>query len=193
METDDHRPKVLIIDNKEGILAKVQALAEDYVIFQTHDGTAALDISSKEDIPIVLLDLELDSQSGNNGDAGLRTLEKIIERNPLAKVVVAYGNSERQNGIRALEKGAFDIFARPIDLDELKIVLHRARHRFEIEREQLQVRSPGDQLSFQRMIGSSAVMKTIFSTIEKIAATDVPVLILGESGTGKELVANAIH
>src|SRR5207249_9328196 len=76
---------------------------------------------------------------------------------------------------------------------ELKIVLHRACHRLEIEQEASQIQHPEDQLPFQSMIGSSAVMKTVFSTIDKIAETDVPVLILGESGTGKELVANAIH
>src|SRR5205814_7838857 len=79
MVTDDHRPKVLIIDNKEEILAKVQpGLSEDYAIFQAHNGTAAIDISLKEDISIVLLDLELDSPSANNGNTGLCTLEQII-------------------------------------------------------------------------------------------------------------------
>src|SRR4030095_9320757 len=93
----------------------------------------------------------------------------------------------------ALEKGAHDIFAKPVDIDELKVVLQRVQRRVEMEKASLEERHLAQQLSFETIIGSSAVMKTVFSTITKVASANVPVLILGESGPGKKLVANAIH
>src|SRR5204862_7566521 len=95
--------------------------------------------------------------------------------------------------LRALEKGAHDVFPKPVDLDELRVVLNRVYRRVYMERESLNERALARQVSFEDMIGSSAVMRSVYSTIRKVAETDVTVLILGESGTGKELVANAIH
>jgi two-component system NtrC family response regulator len=111
----------------------------------------------------------------------------------LVKVIIVSGNSERHNALLALEKGAFDVFAKPINLDEVKIVLNRARRRVEMEKESQEERSLSRRLPFESMIGSSTAMKAVFLTSAKVAETDIPVLILGESGTGKELVANAIH
>src|SRR5262249_40418794 len=115
-----------------------------------------------------------------------------IARNPLIKVIIVSGNSERKNALRALEKGAHDIFAKPVNVDELKVVLQRVYRRVEMERENIEG-ARTSRISFENMIGSSPAMKVIHASISKLAQTDVPVLILGESGTGKELVANAIH
>src|SRR5262249_3798434 len=124
---------------------------------------------------------------------GLRTLEEAIAKNPLIKVIIVSGNSERQNALRALEKGAHDIFAKPVNIDELKVVLQRVYRRVQMERGTLEEPSWANRVSFENMIGSSPAMKAVHSSIVKVAQTDVPVLIFGESGTGKELVANAIH
>jgi two-component system NtrC family response regulator len=124
---------------------------------------------------------------------GLRTLEEMIGLNPLAKIIIVSGNSERQNALAAIEKGAHDIFPKPVDLDELKVVLHRVYRRVSMEKENLEERNLAERVSFEDIIGSSAPMQEIFATVRKVSGTDVPVLITGESGTGKELIANAIH
>jgi two-component system NtrC family response regulator len=117
----------------------------------------------------------------------------LIGLNPLAKVIIVSGNSERSNALLAVEKGAHDIFPKPVDLDELKVVLHRVYRRIELEKESIEERKLAQRVSFEEIIGSSPQMQEIFVTLRKVAGTDVPVLITGESGTGKELIANAVH
>jgi two-component system NtrC family response regulator len=124
---------------------------------------------------------------------GLRALDEMIALNPLVKVIIVSGNSERANAFQAIEKGAHDIFPKPVDMEELKVVLGRVFRRLELEVESLEERRMAQKVSLEEIVGSSRPMQTVFDTVRKVAETDVPVLILGESGTGKELIANAIH
>ena len=193
MKTMTSLPKLLVADDDEQIVKQLQwALSEDYAVYPACDRATALETIGKEQIPVALLDLGLPPHP-RDAIEGLRTLEEAIARNPLIKVIIVSGNSERQNALRALDKGAHDIFAKPVNIDELKIVLQRVYRRVEMERESLEEHAWVDRVPFENMIGSSTAMKSVHSSMAKIAQTDVPVLILGESGTGKELVANAIH
>jgi two-component system NtrC family response regulator len=186
-------PKILVADDDEKIVKQIQwALSDEYLVFPAHDRASALKVLEKEDPAAALLDLGLPPHP-REAIEGLRTLEELLAKKPLLKVIIVSGNSERQNALQALEKGAFDIFGKPINVDELKVVLQRACRRVEMERESLEERRLAQGLSFENMIGSSRAMKTVFSAVGKVARADVPVLICGESGTGKELVANAIH
>jgi two-component system NtrC family response regulator len=193
MKNDNSLPKLLVADDDEQILKQIQwALSDEYRVYPANDRVTALETISRERIPVALLDLGLPPHP-RDAIEGLRTLEEAIARNPLIKIIIVSGNSERQNALRALDKGAHDIFAKPVNIDELKIVLQRTYRRVEMERENQEEHFAGNGVPFENMIGSSTAMKTVHSSIAKIAQTDVPVLILGESGTGKELVANAIH
>jgi two-component system NtrC family response regulator len=185
--------KILIVDDDEQIRKQIQwALSEDFRIFSAGDRASALDIFKKEQIPVVLLDLGLPPHP-REAMEGLLALEEMIGLNPLAKVIIVSGNSERQNALQAVDKGAHDIFPKPVDLDELKVVLKRVGRRIDLERESIEERNLGKSISFEEIIGTSLPMKEIFATVRKVAGTDIPVLIAGESGTGKELIANAIH
>ncbi len=191
--TDNRLPKILVADDDEQIVKQLQwALSDDYVVFSARDRKSALEIMETHRVAVALLDLGLPPHP-REAVEGLRTLEDLIARNPLVKVIIVSGNSERENALRALERGAHDIFAKPVNLDDLKVVLQRVYRRIELEREAIEERGLAERLTFENMIGSSPAMKAVFSMIGKVAITDVPVLILGESGTGKELVANAIH
>ena len=191
--TDTFLPKILVVDDDEQIVRQLQwALSEDYSVFAARDRLTALGIMTTHSIPVALLDLGLPPHP-REAIEGLRTLEEIINRNPFVKVIIVSGNSERENALLALEKGAHDIFAKPVNLDDLKVVLQRVYRRIALEREATEERGMAERLTFENMIGSSPAIKAVFSMIGKVAATDVPVMILGESGTGKELVANAIH
>jgi two-component system, NtrC family, response regulator len=188
-----HLTKILAIDDDEHILNQVRwALSDEFQVFVAGERAAALRIFKEEAISVVLLDLGLPPHP-REATEGLSILESLVSGNPLVKVIVVSGNSERHNALLAIEKGAHDIFPKPVDVDELKIVLRRVCQRIELERESLEERNLGRSVSFEQVIGSSAVMKTVLTTVRKVAGTDVPALILGESGTGKELIANAIH
>ncbi len=186
-------PKILIVDDDEQIRKQIQwALSEEFSVFSAGDRLAAIDTFRREQMAVVLLDLGLPPHP-REALEGLQALEEMIELNPLAKIIIVSGNSERQNALAAIDKGAHDIFPKPVDLDELKVVLHRVYRRVGLERENLEERNLAERVSFEDIIGNSPPMQEIFATVRKVAGTDVPVLITGESGTGKELIANAIH
>jgi two-component system, NtrC family, response regulator len=185
-------PKLLVVDDDEAIVKQMRwGLSEEYTVFTAGSRQAALEIFQREAISVAILDLGLPPHP-RDAIEGLRTIDELLTRDRTVKIIIISGNSDRQNALRALEKGAMDVFAKPVNLDELKMVLQRACRRAEMEKEQLLESASKDQ-SFENMIGSSAAMQNVFGTIGKVAETDLPVLILGESGTGKELVANAIH
>jgi two-component system NtrC family response regulator len=186
-------PKILVVDDDDQILKQIQwAFSEEYQVFVAGDRQSAASVLKKEKMSVILLDLGLPPHP-REATEGLAALEEILSENPLAKVIIVSGNSERQNALRAVELGAHDVFPKPVDLDELSIVLRRVYKRIQLEKESLEERNLAAQVPFEKIIGASIPMKGIFSTIRKVANTEVPVLILGESGTGKELVALAVH
>jgi len=185
--------KILIVDDDEQIRKQIKwALSDDFSVFSAGDRSTALEIFREEQIPVVLLDLGLPPHP-RDAVEGLQALDEMIELDPLAKIIIVSGNSERQNALAAIDKGAHDIFPKPVDLDELKVVLHRVYRRLELEKESIEERTLAQRVSFEEIIGTSPQMQEVFATVRKVAGTDIPVLITGESGTGKELIANAIH
>ena len=111
----------------------------------------------------------------------------------LTKVIVITGQGEKGIGLRAIGGGAYDFMAKPVEMEELKIVLKRVFHVARLERENRQMQQEARPNLFEGMLGTSAAMRSLFETIRKVATTDAPVLLLGESGTGKEMAAQAIH
>ena len=140
----------------------------------------------------VLLDLGL-PPSPNDCSEGLATLDEILAIDLSAKVVILSGQNERENAIRAVGAGAYDFLPKPIEPDLLKLLLRRCVNVVQLEREYRQLQDGLPSQGFEKMLGTSAKMEAIFSSIRKVASTTAPVLLLGESGTGKELVALAIH
>jgi len=144
------------------------------------------------DPDLYLFDLRL--PPSGQVEEGLKLLEEVRRRDPEATVVMMSGEEDRQVALRSIELGAFDFFRKPIDSALLLVILTRAleRRRLLVENRELKQEARIGQ-SFDRLVGSSAPMKKLFSEIEKVAPTDATVLLFGESGTGKELVAHAIH
>ncbi|HEY7511157.1 MAG TPA: sigma 54-interacting transcriptional regulator, partial [Vicinamibacteria bacterium] len=186
------KPKLLIVDDDEDLRTQMRwALAGDYEVILAGDRLAALEILRAQRPGLVTLDLGLPPDAGgaSEGFAALTQIQRLPEP---PKVVVITGREEREHALRAVEQGAFDYFCKPIQAEELKIVLRRAlqRHLIEQETRELQRR---DRQGLDDMIGGSPAMLDVFAAIRKVAASDATVLVLGESGTGKELVARAIH
>ena len=186
-------PKILIVDDDEQIRKQIQwSLSDEFSVYSAGDRLTAIEIFKKEKTPVVLLDLGLPPHP-RDAVEGLQALDDMLALNHLAKLIIVSGNSERKNALAAVDKGAYDIFPKPVDLDELKVVLHRVCRRIDLEKENNEERNSALSVSFDDIVGTSSAMQEVFASIRKVAATDIPVLITGESGTGKELVATAIH
>jgi two-component system NtrC family response regulator len=168
------------------------ALAQDYEVLLAEDRLSALEVFNKEQPPVVTLDLGLPPYPGEVKE-GFLALAEMLSQDHLVKVVVITGQGEKNHALKAIGEGAYDFFCKPIQIDELKVVLSRAFYVSQLEHEYHKLKQQLREESFEGMLGTSPQMHEVFSSIRKVATTEVPVLIVGESGTGKELVAKAIH
>ena len=187
------KPKLLIVDDQEDIRTQMKwALAGDFDVSLAGDRLAALTVFEETHPPAVLLDLGLPPSPGDTVE-GFQALSELLARDPLTKVIVITGQGERDNAIKAIGAGAYDFLSKPIETEELKVILRRAYYLARLERESIALRDQVGDEGFEGMLGTSVQMQQVFTSIRKVATTDAPVLLLGESGTGKEMAALAVH
>jgi len=117
----------------------------------------------------------------------------ILTIAPAAKVIIATGNETREHALRAIALGAYDFYQKPIDIDVLQLIVARAERIFDLEAENRKLLEATAASPIDGIIASGPEMLTVLRNIEKMAPTDVAVLLRGESGTGKELLARAVH
>jgi len=186
-------PKLLIVDDDEEIRTQMKwALAGDYDIVLAEDRASAVETFQAVRPLVVLLDLGLPPHPGDP-DEGLATLSELLVLERLAKIVIITGQGEKSIALRAIGAGAYDFLVKPVDTEELKLLLRRGFHVASLELEYRQMQQMLDGNAFAGMMGSSPAIRAVFDSIRKVATTDAPVLLLGESGTGKEMAARAIH
>src|SRR5262245_21257611 len=184
------KPVVLIVDDEPAARYGMKRALEK-------EGYTILEAESLESVErtlegvspsVVLLDVKLASESG------LDYLPTLVARDQPPVVIVVTAHGSERTAVQAMKLGAFDYLAKPFDVDELRVLVRNAAetHRLREENEKL-CRELSAAGSFGQLIGSSAAMERVYSLIEKVAQTEVSVLITGESGTGKEMVAREIH
>lgn len=186
--------RILIVEDEASMAKQLKwGLSDTYEVFVASDADEAIRCMHAENPSAVLLDLGLPPHP-DDAVVGLRILEEIVEGWPLAKVIVITGNTEKDTAVEAVSLGAYDYHQKPVDLEELKIVLKRAMYLSKLEQQISQLREivPIDH-QFEGMVAVSRTMMDLFEKAEKVARTDYPVLIQGESGTGKERLARAVH
>jgi two-component system, NtrC family, response regulator len=187
------KPRLLIVDDDEEIRTQMKwALNKEYEVFLAEDRARAMDAFTEHRPQAVLLDLGLPPHPGTP-EEGLAALTEMIARNQHAKIIIISGQGEKTNALQAIGAGAYDFMTKPVQVEELKIILRRTFHVASLERDfrELQAQLQGE--TFEGLLGTSPQMQRVFTSVRKVATTDAPVLILGESGTGKEMVALAIH
>ncbi len=187
------KPKLLLIDDDEAIRSQMKwALSDSYELTPAADRPEALRLLREVKPDVVLLDLGLPPQQNDTAE-GLAALGEILQIDPSIKVIILSGQSEKESAMAAVAAGAYDFFPKPVQLDELKLLLRRCVHLVNLEREYTALQQATRQQGFEDMLGASSEMQGVFSFIRKVATADAPVLLLGESGTGKEMAALAIH
>ena len=184
---------LLIVDDDEAIRTQMKwALADDYEIVLTEDRSNALAMFRAKHPSLTLLDLGLPPHP-NSPEEGMEVLRSVLALDADAKVVIITGQGEKTNALDAVGLGAYDFLCKPVEIEELKILIRRCLRVVDLEREYQELQTGHRPDDFEEMLGSSPQMQAVFSFIRKVAASTAPVLILGESGTGKEMAALAIH
>jgi two-component system, NtrC family, response regulator len=186
-------PKLLVVDDDPNARTQMRwALAQDFELFVAQDRPSALAVFRKERPVVVTLDLGLPPDA-HGVEEGFCTLRALLEEDALTKVLIVTGQDERKYALEAIGQGAYDFFCKPVQFDELKVLLARALRYAQLEQEHRALQQQVYHEAFEGMLGMSPPMQEVFAAIRRVAATDASVVISGESGTGKELVAQAIH
>lgn len=187
------KPTLLIVDDDEAIRTQMKwALSEDYEVCFAQDRQEALDAFEAKSPAVTLLDLGL-PPSPNECDEGMAVLSNILAIDNTAKVIIISGQGEKRNAIEAVGAGAYDFLCKPVEMEELRLLLRRCIHVVELEKEYQKLQQSQRSDVFEDMLGTSPQMQAVFAVIRKVAGTNATVLLLGESGTGKEMAAAAIH
>jgi len=184
-------PRVLVVEDEKAIRLALKGLLgrEGYQVELAETGEGALDAIRAETYDLVLTDLAL-----GGGVSGLDVLKAVKETCLETAVVMITAHGSEKIAVEAMKAGAEDYVPKPFDNDELRVLIRRALDRQRLERENHLLRERLQrEYGFANLVGSGPAMKKVFETIQKVAATDLSVMIRGESGTGKELVAQAIH
>jgi len=186
-------PVLLLVDDDEAIRTQMKwALSADYEIISAEDRAGAVENFKKKKPAVTLLDLGLPPRPAEP-DEGLATLAELKAVDEMAKIIVISGQGEKKNALEAVAAGAYDFLCKPVDPDELKLLLKRCIYLADLEQEYRRAKEGQRAAVFEDMLGTSPQMQGVFSFIRKVATTTAPVLLLGESGTGKEMAALAIH
>ncbi|HBM71178.1 MAG TPA: PEP-CTERM-box response regulator transcription factor, partial [Erythrobacter sp.] len=188
------KPKLLIVEDDEGLQAQLKWAYEDFDVILADTRETAVAAVRAEEPAVVTLDLGLPPDPDGTSE-GFAVLEAIMAIKPDTKVIVASGHGARESALRAVEEGAYDFYQKPVDIDTLGLIVQRAYrlHQIESENRRLAEQIGDERTVLGSMITAAPEMAKVARTIERVAPTNVSVMLLGASGTGKELLARGVH
>ncbi len=188
------KPKLLIVEDDLGLQKQLKWSYEEFDVVCAATREEAMTLLRSEEPDVVTLDLGLPPDPDGVTE-GFKALDEMLKLKPDTKIIVASGHGARESALRAISAGAWDFYQKPVDIDELHLIVKRAFHvrALELQNEKLQNTADHGELLLGSIITGSPDMLKIARTIERVATTNVSVMLLGASGTGKELLARGLH
>jgi two-component system response regulator HydG len=184
------KEKILVVDDERSHRTMLKAVLtkEGYDIAEADDGVSAIKAVENDSFDLILMDIRMTDLDG------IEAMREIKRTSPSIPVIMMTAYASIKTAVEALKSGAYDYLTKPLDVEELKILIQKALEHYRLHEENILLKERlADRFDFSEIIGRSRPMRALFETLSMIAPSDATVLIYGESGTGKELVANAIH
>jgi two-component system NtrC family response regulator len=185
-------PILLVVEDDEGLQRQLKWAYDGYRVVTASDRASAVEAVRTHEPAVVTLDLGLPPDPDGT-DEGFATLTEILAIKPDTKVIVASGHGARESALKAIALGAYDFYRKPVDIDDLGLIVARAFHLHDIEAENRRLEAGTGDAVLGAIITGAPEMLKVARTIERVASADVSVMLLGASGTGKELLARAVH
>lgn len=184
------RAKILLVEDEDlsrDSLTRLLKMAT-FSVKGAASGKIALSLLAHEEFDIIITDLFLPDSNG------IDILKQAKKFSPYTEVILITSHASAETAVKAMKEGAFDYITKPLNFDELSILISKALEKRHLLTENVYLKKQlNSKFGFANIIGNSPPMQKLFSRMKRIAGTDSTVLVLGESGTGKELVAKAIH
>lgn len=184
------RTRILLIDDEESGREALTLILRHagHLVAGAASGSEAAQHLARDKFDIIITDLFLPDTSG------IDILKSVKRDSPLTEVILITGHASAETAVRAMKEGAYDYITKPLNVDELKIIIAKAVEKHQLLSENVYLKKQlRDKFEFANIIGASPAMQQVFALMKRIVKTDSTVLVTGESGTGKEIVAKAIH
>jgi two-component system NtrC family response regulator len=181
---------ILLIDDEPAQITSLKSFLKrrNYLVQTANSGKEALNILQANSVDLVLSDFRMPDMNG------LEVVKNISRFNPEIPVVIITAYSDSSDAVSVMKEGAFDYISKPVDLDELEIIIRKAKeHRYLISENKLLKEQLLEKYKFDSIVSQSKEMEAVLNTTGRVAKSKATVLLRGESGTGKELIAKAIH
>src|SRR4029453_1951487 len=177
MSDQNELPVLLIVEDDEGLQRQLKWAYEGYRVVSAGDRATAIEMVRLHEPSVVTLDLGLPPDPDGTTE-GFATLTEILALKPDTKVIVASGHGARESALKAIALGAYDFYRKPVDIDELGLIVSRALHVYEIEEENRRLEAAGGgPAALGAMLTSSPEMVKVIRTIERVASADVSVML----------------
>ena len=183
---------LLIVEDDPGLQKQLKWSFDGYEVLVASDRDAAIAVVRRHEPAVATVDLGLPPDP-DGASEGLATLEAILSLAPDTKIIMVTGNQDRANAVRAIGLGAYDFYQKPVDPEILGLIVERAFRLHDLQQENRRLVLRQSESPVSGIITNDPAMQKVCRTVEKVAPSDVSVLLLGESGTGKELLARALH
>lgn len=186
------KPTLLIIEDDPGLQKQLRWNFDAYEVLVAGDRESALAHVRRHQPAVVTMDLGLPPDP-DGASEGLATLQQILALAPDTKLIVLTGNQDHANAVKAIGLGAYDFHQKPFDPEMLGLVVERAFYLHALQQENRRMQQVQMDSPLSGIISRDPGMLKVCRNVERVAPSDVTVMLLGESGTGKELLAKALH